>query len=109
MECRLAVWNMDMLTITELILYDHVVVLGPGRVVPDQMSMGTEHGVGTYLTQGGRSGVRDHYSVTRRVNIESTVSTTCNKVCEDYILICRSSNRLVGFLESICTPIYSGE
>ena len=40
-----------MLTITELILDDHVVVLGPGRVVANQMRMRAKYRMGAHFAE----------------------------------------------------------
>ena len=55
-ECLSIPLNINpILTITELILNDHVIFLGPGRVVANKMRMRAKDCMGTYLSKSSRS------------------------------------------------------
>ena len=64
------------LTITELVLDDHVVVLGPGRVVANQMRMRAKYRMGTHFAECCRSVVereRERERETRKLMGEGVV------------------------------------
>ena len=58
----LAELEQPQLTITVLVLYDHVIVLRPGGIVTDDVRVVSENSVGIHLLQSQLSGGETEYN-----------------------------------------------